>query len=200
MRSVVSRVFRYAIAKTRAERDPACDLRGALTVPKAKHLAAITTANGAGEFMRAIEGFTSHAITLFGLRLSAHLFVRPGKLRQAEWSEFEQVVRSIPAEKMKMGRPHRVPLFTQGARSLRTALGADGHRQILLPVLPVAPAPNVGEYGECALRDLGFSQGRMTAHGFRAMAATLLNETGRFHPDAIERQLAHMDINSVRRA
>lgn len=115
MRSVLSRVFRYAIATTRAERDPAGDLRGALTVPKAKHLAAITTANGAGELMRAIEGYTGHAITLFGLRLSAHLFVRPGELRQAEWSEFEfeKSVWSIPAEKMKMRRPHRVPLSIQ---------------------------------------------------------------------------------------
>jgi integrase len=115
MRSVLSRVFRYAIATTRAEIDPARDLRGALTVPKAKHLAAITTPKGAGELMRAIEGYTGHAITLFRLRLSAHLFVRPGELRQAEWSEFDfdRSVWNIPEQKMKMRRPHRVPLSTQ---------------------------------------------------------------------------------------
>jgi hypothetical protein len=72
MRSVLSRVFRYAIATARTERDPAGDLRGALTVPKVKHLAAITTKKEAGELMRAIEGYTGHAITLFALRLSAH--------------------------------------------------------------------------------------------------------------------------------
>jgi integrase len=101
MRSVLSRVFRYAIATTRAEIDPARDLRGALTVPKAKHLAAITTPKGAGELMRAIEGYTGHAITLFRLRLSAHLFVRPGELRQAEWSEFDfdRSVWNIPSRR-----------------------------------------------------------------------------------------------------
>lgn len=89
MRSVLGRVFRYAVATARAERDPTGDLRGALTVPKPKHLAAITTATRAGELMRAIDGYTGHAVTLFGLKLSAHLFVRPGELRQAEWSEFD---------------------------------------------------------------------------------------------------------------
>lgn len=89
MRSVLGRVFRYAVSTTRAERDPTGDLRGALTVPKSKHLAAITTANRAGDLMRAIEGYTGHGITLYALRLSAHLFVRPGEIRQAEWAEFD---------------------------------------------------------------------------------------------------------------
>ncbi len=86
MRSVLGRVFRYAVATTRAECDPTSDLRGALTAPKSKHLAAITTPHRAGELMRAIERYTGHAITLFALKLSAHLFVRPGELRQAEWA------------------------------------------------------------------------------------------------------------------
>lgn len=89
MRSVLGRVFRYAVATTRAERDPTGDLRGALTVPKARHHAAITNSKRAGGLMRAIEGYTGHAITLYALRLSAHLFVRPGELRQAEWAEFD---------------------------------------------------------------------------------------------------------------
>ena len=107
MRNVLGRVFRYAVATTRAERDPTSDLRGALTVPRPKHLAAITTANRAGELMRAIEGYTGYAITLHALRLSAHLFVRPGELRQAEWTEFDfdRSVWNLPAEKMKMRRP-----------------------------------------------------------------------------------------------
>jgi integrase len=202
MRSVLSRVFRYAIATTRAERDPAGDLRGALTVPKAKHLAAITTANGAGELMRAIEGYTGHAITLFGLRLSAHLFVRPGELRQAEWSEFEfeKAVWSIPAEKMKMRRPHRVPLSTQALDLFEQLWELTGTGKYCLPSFRSPQRPMSENTVNAALRALGFSQEQMTAHGFRAMAATLLNETGRFHPDAIERQLAHMDTNGVRRA
>jgi integrase len=202
MRSVLSRVFRYAIATTRAERDPASDLRGALIVPKAKHLAAITTANGAGELMRAIEGYTGHAITLFGLRLSAHLFVRPGELRHAEWSEFEfdKSVWSIPAEKMKMRRPHRVPLSTQVLDLFEQLWELTGTGKYCFPSFRSDARPMSENTVNAALRALGFSQEQMTAHGFRAMAATLLNETGRFHPDAIERQLAHMETNGVRRA
>ncbi len=202
MRSVLSRVFRYAIATARAERDPASDLRGALTVPKPKHLAAITTSKGAGELMRAIEGYTGHAITLFGLRLSAHLFVRPGELRQAEWSEFdfEQSRWDIPADKMKMRRPHRVPLSTQVMALFEQLYELTGTGKYCFPSFRSPKRPMSENTVNAALRALGFSQEQMTAHGFRAMAATLLNETGKFNPDAIERQLAHMENNGVRRA
>ena len=202
MRSVLSRVFRYAIATTRAERDSASDLRGALTVPQAKHLAAITTAHGAGELMRAIEGYTGHAITLFALRLSAHLFVRPGELRQAEWCEFdfERSVWSIPPEKMKMRRPHRVPLSAQVVADFERLWELTGDGKYCFPSFRTGARPMSENTVNAALRALGFGQEQMTAHGFRAMAATLLNESGRFNPDAIERQLAHMENNGVRRA
>jgi integrase len=202
MRSVMSRIFRYAIATTRAETDPARDLRGALTVPKVKHLAAITTEKGAGELMRAIEGYTGHAITLFGLRLSAHLFVRPGELRQAEWSEFDfdRSIWAIPAEKMKMRRPHRVPLSTQVMALFEELHALTGDGRYCFPSFRTPRRPMSENTANAALRVLGFKQGQMTAHGFRAMAATLLNESGLFNPDAIERQLAHMENNGVRRA
>lgn len=107
MRSVLSRVFRYGIATARTDRDVAADLRGALITPKVKHLAAITTPKEVGGLMRAIEGYTGHGITAIALRLSPHLFVRPGELRQAEWDEFDvdKAVWSLPAEKMKMRPP-----------------------------------------------------------------------------------------------
>ena len=202
MRSVLGRVFRYAIATTRAEMDPSRDLRGALTVPKAKHLAAITTPKGAGELMRAIEGYTGHAITLFGLRLSAHLFVRPGELRQAEWSEFDfdRSVWNIPEQKMKMRRPHRVPLSTQVIALFEQLWELTGTGKYCFPSFRSPLRPMSENTVNAALRALGFSQEEMTAHGFRAMAATLLNETGKFNPDAIERQLAHMETNAIRRA
>ena len=202
MRSVLGRVFRYAIATTRAEMDPSRDLRGALTVPKAKHLAAITTPKGAGELMRAIEGYTGHAITLFGLRLSAHLFVRPGELRQAEWSEFDfdRSVWNIPEQKMKMRRPHRVPLSTQVIALFEQLWELTGTGRYCFPSFRSPLRPMSENTVNAALRALGFSQAEMTAHGFRAMAATLLNETGKFNPDAIERQLAHMETNAIRRA
>ncbi|AOR77348.1 tyrosine-type recombinase/integrase [Novosphingobium resinovorum] len=202
MRSVLSRVFRYAIATTRAERDPASDLRGALTVPKAKHLAAITTEDRAGHLMRAIEGYSGHAITLFALKLSAHLFVRPGELRQAEWAEFnfDRSVWNIPAEKMKMRRPHRVPLSAQVVGLFEELWDLTGSGRYCFPSFRTGQRPMSENTVNAALRALGFGQEEMTAHGFRAMAATLLNETGQFNPDAIERQLAHMENNGVRRA
>ena len=202
MRSVLGRVFRYAVATTRAERDPTSDLRGALTVPKPKHLAAITTASRAGDLMRAIEGYTGHAITLFGLRLSAHLFVRPGELRQAEWSEFDfdRSVWNIPAEKMKMRRAHRVPLSAQVVAMFEELWDLTGTGRYCFPSFRTGRRPMSENTVNAALRALGFGPEEMTAHGFRAMAATLLNESGRFNPDAIERQLAHMENDGVRRA
>lgn len=202
MRSVLGRVFRYAVATTRAERDPTGDLRGALTVPKPKHLAAITTANRAGELMRAIDGYTGHAITLFALRLSAHLFVRPGELRQAEWTEFDfdRSVWNIPPEKMKMRRAHRVPLSTQVSDLFEELWELTGTGRYCFPSFRTDLRPMSENTVNASLRALGFGPEEMTAHGFRAMAATLLNESGKFNPDAIERQLAHMENDGVRRA
>ncbi|CAN5299754.1 hypothetical protein BH10PSE15_BH10PSE15_06260 [soil metagenome] len=108
MRSVISRVFRYGIATARCRRDVAADLRGAIVVPKTKHYAAITTPKEAGELLRSIEECAGQAITRLALRMTPHVFVRPGALRRAEWTEFdfERSVWSIPAEKMKMRWPH----------------------------------------------------------------------------------------------
>lgn len=198
----MSRIFRFAIATTRAEHDPARDLRGVLTVAKVKHLAAITTEKGAGELMRAIKSYSGHAITLYALRLSAHLFVRPGELRQAEWSEcnFERVIWAIPAEKMKMRRPHRVPLCAQVVGLFEELHALTGTGRYCFPSFRSPRRPISENTVDAAHRTLGFKQGEMTAHGLRAMAATLLNEAGLFNPDAIERQLAHMENNGVRRA
>ncbi|PZU45365.1 MAG: integrase [Sphingomonas sp.] len=202
MRSVLSRVFRYAIATARAETDPARDLRGALTVPKVKHLAAITTQKGAAGLMRAIDGYSGHAITRYALILSAHLFVRPGELRHAEWDEFdfERRVWAIPADKMKMRRAHRVPLSNQAFDLFEELQELTGSGRYCFPSFRSPRRPMSENTVNAALRVLGFRQGEMTAHGFRAMAATLLNESGLFNPDAIERQLAHMEANGVRRA
>jgi integrase len=152
--------------------------------------------------MRAIEGYTGHTITLFALKLSAHLFVRPGELRQAEWAEFDfdRSVWNIPAEKMKMRRPHRVPLSSQVLGLFEGLWDLTGQGRYCFPSFRTSTRPMSENTVNAALRGLGFGQEEMTAHGFRAMAATLLNETGRFNPDAIERQLAHMENNGVRRA
>ena len=202
MRSVLSRVFRYGIATARADRDVAADLRGALITPKVAHLAAITTPGEAGGLMRAIEGYDGSEITGWALRLTPHLFVRPGELRSAEWSEIDRsaAVWSLPASKMKMRRPHRVPLSRQVLEMLDDLHKLTGHGKYLFPSFR-SPLRCMSENTvNAALRRLGYSQEEMTAHGFRAMAATLLNEMGIWNPDAIEKQLAHLDASSVRRA
>jgi len=201
MRSVLSRVFRYAIATARANRDVAADLRGALVTPKPKHHAAITTPKEAGALMRAIDGYSGHAITLLALKMTPHVFVRPGELRRAEWDEFdiENKVWSIPADKMKMRRPHRVPLSRQVMAILEELDALTGDGKYLFSSFRSRWRPMSENSINAALRRLGYSQEQMTAHGFRAMAATLLNEMGTWSADAIERQLAHQETG-VRRA
>jgi integrase len=201
MRSVISRVFRYGIATARANRDVAADLRGALVAPKSRHLAAITSPREAGALMRAIEGYSGHAITLLALKMTPHVFVRPGELRKAEWNEFDinNKVWSIPAEKMKMRRPHRVPLSKQVMAILEELDALTGDGKYLFPSFRSRWRPMSENSINGALRRLGYSQEQMTAHGFRALAATLLNEMGIWSADAIERQLAHQETG-VRRA
>lgn len=202
MKSVLSRVFRYAIATTRAASDPTRDLQGALTAPKVKHLAAITDPKRAGDLLRAIDGYNGHGVTLLALRLSPHLFVRPGELRKAEWAEFdfERGLWTIPEHKMKMRRPHRVPLSDQVLLLFEELWGLTGTGRLCFPSFRSDRISMSENTINAALRAMGFSREEMTAHGFRAMAATLLNECGQFHPDAIERQLAHVENNGVRRA
>ena len=202
MRSVLSRVFRYGIATARCDRDVAADLRGALTTPKAKHHAAITDPYEVGVLLKTMDGYAGQAVTRMAMRLSPHLFVRPGELRQATWSEIDvdRAVWSIPAERMKMRRPHRVPLSRQVLEMIEQLREISGHREHLFPCMG-SPRKPMSENGvNQALRRLGYESGEMTAHGFRATAATLLNEMGRWNPDAIERQLAHQDTSAVRRA
>ncbi|HYC95622.1 MAG TPA: integrase arm-type DNA-binding domain-containing protein, partial [Sphingomicrobium sp.] len=121
LRSVCGRVFRYAIATGRAEHDLTANLRDALTTPRVKHLAAITNSQQVGPLLRAIDGFDGHGVTRAALQLAPHVFVRPGELRHAEWTEIDLkgAVWSIPAAKMKMRRPHRVPLSRQSLAILR---------------------------------------------------------------------------------
>jgi integrase len=195
-------VFRYAIATARAERDVAADLRGALIAPKAVHRAAITTPKGAGALLRAIETFEGHPNTRAALRLLPHVFVRPGELRFSEWADFdfEKAVWIIPPHKTKMRRAHTIPLSTQVLDILASIEHDADYSRFLFPSLRSVDRPMSENTINAALRRMGFAQEEMTGHGFRAMAATLLNEMGLWHPDAIERQLAHCENNAVRRA
>ena len=203
VRALYSRVARYAIATGRAERDVSIDLRGALTPVVTSNFAAITNPKRIGELLRAIDGYQGQPATEFALKLAPYVFVRPGELRAATWPEFdldaEHPAWRIPAERMKMGREHLVPLAAQAVEILRRLHGHTGDGPLLFPGLRTATRPISENTLNAALRRLGFKQDEMTAHGFRSMASTRLNELG-FHPDLIELQLAHQERNAVRAA
>lgn len=194
-------VFRWAILEGRAEADPTASLRGALTTPTAKHHASVTDPARIGELLRAIESFTGQPVTLSALRMAPLVFVRPGELRQAEWTEIDWTgaVWRIPGERMKMGAPHLVPLSTQALAVLRELQPLTGGGRFIFPSVRTASRPMSENTLNAALRRLGYSTEEMTAHGFRSMAASRLNEMG-WNADAIERQLAHAESNKVRAA
>ncbi|MFN9499583.1 MAG: tyrosine-type recombinase/integrase [Erythrobacteraceae bacterium] len=195
-------VFRYAVATARLASDPTRDLRGALTAPTVTHYGAIIDPARVGELLRAIDGYEGQPITKLAMQLAPHVFVRPGELRHAEWNEFdfEGALWTIPAGKTKMRKDHLVPLSRQSIailKDLHALTGPDGY---VFPSIRSRKRPMSDNTINAGLRRLGYSTDEMTAHGFRAMASTLLNESGKWHPDAIERALAHGDSDRVRAA
>ena len=202
LRGTCGTVFRYAIATGRAERDISADLIGALVAPKIVHRAAVLEPKAVGQLLRAIDGYEGQPTVQIALRLAPHLFARPGELRLAEWDEFDpdEALWTIPASKTKMRRPHRVPLSKQVIALLEQLAKISGDGRYLFPSVRSAARSMSDNTLNAALRRLGYDKTQMTAHGFRAMASTLLNESGKWHPDAIERQLAHVEKNEVRRA
>ena len=199
---LASAVFRYAVATARLESDPTRDLRGALTAPTVTHYGAITDAGGVGELLRAIDGYDGQGLTKLTLQLAPHVFVRPGELRHAEWGDIDLdgALWVIPAEKMKMRKAHHVPLSRQAVAVLRGVRAVTGDAGYVFPSMRARSRPMSENTINAALRRLGYTSDEMTAHGFRAMASTLLNESGKWHPDAIERALAHGDKDKVRAA
>lgn len=201
-RTTCSQVFRFAIATARADRDVCAGLRGALVTPKVVHRVAITTPKESGGLLRPIEDYEGDVQTRTAMRLLSHVFVRPGELRHAEWREFDldQRVWTIPEHKTEMRRPHAVPLSRQSIAILREIEHDADYSAYLFPSLRSVNRPMSDNTINGALRRMGYGKDEMTAHGFRAMAATMLNEMGLWNADAIERQLAHIEANAVRRA
>lgn len=186
-------IFRYAIVTGRAEYNPCGDLRGALTPVKEGHFAAIIEPKAVGELLRAIDGFQGYCVTKCALRLAPLVFVRPGELRQAEWKEINLDLAewNIPAERMKMQEPHLVPLSRQAVEILKEVYALTGEGQYLFPCARTTSRPMSNNTVVAALRRMGYTKGEMTAHGFRAMARTILDEVLGVRPDFIEHQLAH---------
>ena len=202
LRAFSGRVFRYAIATGRAMRNPAADLQGALVSPKVTHHAAILVPDQVGALLRAIDGFEGQPMTKLALQLAPHVFVRPGELRTAEWSEFDfkENFWRIPAPKTKMRKPHDVPLSQQSLAILEQAKALTGNGRYVFPSVRTFQRPISENTLNAALRRLGYAQDEMTAHGFRSTASTLLNESGKWSADVIERALAHGDRDTVRAA
>lgn len=198
---ICGQVFRYAIASGRAERNLSSDLIGALAPVKKKHHASITDPVEVGKLLRAIQGYEGFFVTKCALQLAPLFFVRPGELRHAEWSEidFEKTEWRIPAEKMKMGEQHIVPLCTQAITILEELKALTGDGKYVFPSIRSSKRPMSENTVLGALRRLGYTTNEMTGHGFRSLASTLLNENG-WNRDAIERQLSHAERNNIRAA
>ncbi len=195
-------VFRYAVATGRAQNDPSSALRGALPPPKEGHFPTVTDPQAIGELLRAIDGYTGSFVSRAALRLAPLVFVRPGELRKAEWAELDldTATWTIPGERMKAREKHVVPLSTQAVAILRELYPLTGHvGKYVFPGARSADRPMSENTVLAALRRMGYEVGMMTGHGFRSMASTILNEQG-WHRDAIERQLAHAERDSVRAA
>lgn len=197
-----SRVFRYAIITSRLRFNPAAELSGALITPKVKHHAAITDPQGVGSLLRAIDAYDGFITTKLALKIAPHLFVRPGELRHAEWSEIdlEAKVWRIPAAKMKMRNDHAVPLSHRAIDILEQVSEITGGHRYVFASVRSHLLPMSENTLNAALRSLGYGHDQMTSHGFRSTASTLLNESGMWSSDAIEHALAHKDSNRVRAA
>lgn len=199
-RSFASRVFLYGFATGRCTSDPATILRGALVAPVAKSYAAITDPQEVGALLRAIDAFDGFPASHYALKILPHVFVRPGELRLAEWHEFDfsKAVWTIPKERMKNRREHHVPLSRQAMAMLLELAELRGGEGLVFASLHARGRPISENTLNQALRRLGYSGTEMTGHGFRSTASTLLNESGKWNPDAIERALAHQDKNAIR--
>jgi len=193
VRNHCSKIFRYAIATGRAERDPAADLQGALPPVKNNHMAAPTDPKLLAPLLRAIDGYEGSFVVKCAMLLAPILFVRPGELRHAEWVEIdlEAAEWNIPGHKMKMKEPHLVPLPCQALKILKTLHPLTGSGKYVFPCHR-SPLRCMSENAvNAGLRRLGFEKSEITGHGFRAVARTILDEVLKVRPDFIEHQLAH---------
>lgn len=192
-------IFRFAIATGRAVNDPAAALRGALAPHREKNLNAITIPEEFAELLRAMDSYQGEYTTKAALEFTMLTFQRSQSIRLAKWDQIDWTNKlwRIPSEIMKMKEPHLVPLATQALDILRALKPVTGHSEYIFPCLFSRSKPISSNTMLYALVRLGY-RGRMTVHGFRSTASTLLNENGH-HPDVIEAALAHVrgDIRSI---
>lgn len=199
-RAAASMVFRYAIATGRAENNPALSLAGALTPTKTKHFSSLTEPEQVAKLLKAIYGYQGSPIVSAALKLSPLLFVRPGELRAARWEDIDLDAAEWRYIASKTQTQHIVPLAGQVVELLEDVQPYARKSQYVFPSVRSIQKPISENTINAALRNLGFDGEMMTAHGFRAMARTLLDEVLGFRPDFIEHQLAHAVRDPLGRA
>lgn len=190
----ISQVFRYAIAHDLAERNPAADISPSDILKPLRHtnVARIKAAE-LPQLIRAMDAYDGDPLTRAALQLMLLTFVRTGELIGARWAEFDGALWRIPAERMKMKTPHLVPLSRQALGQLDALRKVSGASDYLFPGRRLgAMSNNTILY---ALYRMGY-RGKMTGHGFRGLASTILHEQGWEH-EHIELQLAHTDRDQV---
>ena len=190
-RMLASQVFRYAIATGRADRNPAGDLRGALSLPEKTHFASLTEPADVAPLLRALWGYQGSPVVNAALRLAPLLFVRPGELRRARWADIDLSGAEWRFTASKTGTPHIVPLSSQAVDILRDLQPLTGRGGYVFPGVRGRDRPMSENTVNAAMRRMGFDGDTMTGHGFRAMARTILDEVLGYRPDFIEHQLAH---------
>ncbi len=193
VKQTAGQVFRYAIATGRCERDPSADLKGALQPVNKTHFAAITDPKDVGRLLVAIDAYTGTPVVKTALQLSAILFQRPGEIRAMEWEEinWEESRWELPSSKMKMKQPHIVPLSKQAIVLLTELQRSTGRGKYVFPSARGPHRPLSDNGVRVALRTMGYDNETMSAHGFRAMARTIMDEVLNYRVDYIEHQLAH---------
>ncbi|RFC67412.1 tyrosine-type recombinase/integrase [Mesorhizobium denitrificans] len=199
LREAISGIFRLAVTTLRAEYDPTTNLRGALTSVPVKHRAALTERESYAGLVKAIWAYEGRLPSIrTALILMVYLYPRPSELRLAEWGEFDltKAIWVTPAHRAKTRRDHVKPLPRQVVEILKPLQEKSG---LVFPGAMVGKALSENTFNS-VLALLGYGKERATAHGFRASASTMLNESGLWNHDAIEAELAHVDKNEVRRA
>lgn len=199
-RAHAGRVFRYAIATGRVERNPADNLAGALEQPKTKHFASLTDPEQIGNLLRALWAYQGAAVTQAALKLAPMLFVRPGELRHAKWAHIDLDAAEWRYVTSKTKTPHIVPLSSQVVTVLQDLLPLTKRSDYVFPGVRSSGRPMSENTINAALRNLGFDGETIVGHGFRAMARTVLDEVLGFRPDYIEHQLAHAVRDPLGRA
>lgn len=203
MRTVVGEVFRYAMQHGLVTYDPVQATKGAIARPQARNHPAIIDPARFGELLRRIDRYTeANIVTGLALQLMALLYPRPGELRQADWSEFdfENARWNIPAARMKMRTHHAKPLSRQAISILSRLREITGPIGLAFPAVGRSNRPMSENTMNAALRRIGISGDEHVSHGFRSTASTMLNDSNKFSPDAIEKELAHQHADTVRRA